>query len=653
MQVRRNVIWATIALMLFFTVLLTSRYLTLMRQEQNNQLSMQSEQQVKMLRELVRISTENLKDKIVNFIGQEQTLRHQGLNEAQEESLKKQIQSSPYWGMGLLRINKGLWEPQWVRQKSSWPEGFAKALIQSVITKGEIVGGEVWIRLEDPKSQPLFAYVFEVKDGNETLLAFALTSTTDLNFINEIYFQSGSNEVALINDKGYALAFNEMSYVGFNLLPSHPVYAKILQNNESFALLDSTQTSSASKITATAKIPGTNLFAVVSVPQQKLFISGLQLKFYSLFIILALLGFLLAMISWLFLPIEEAIQYLSQQLTRVASGLPALAHPKRNPILQPLAKTIMKLTAHEGVETPDYIKKATEKQVENEKILAYQKMSLGFSQTLRDPIAAILAQTQLAHSHEYYDKFKEQFITIENEARRARGTIDQLIQLTGAEEFPKTQVDVSQLVEQTLEELKTLLQIKKIHVQKNLIPGQSIKAHPEPFRVALEEIIKNAIDAMETAEHKILKIYSIDVEGEVKIIIEDHGVGMEDHQIQKATDPFFTTKNQDQHKGLGLTIAKGILSSMKGRLNFIPQKEGLKVEIDFTHPQRLVENQAVPAISSLFSQFAFASRTEVQLEETKENAFSNKSTGTPLKEENQSPEKLSLFRRPKVKESGL
>ena len=53
-------------------------------------------------------------------------------------------------------------------------------------------------------------------------------------------------------------------------------------------------------------------------------------------------------------------------------------------------------------------------------------------------------------------------------------------------------------------------------------------------------------------------------EGEAMIEIRDTGVGMPEHALKRALEPFFTTKGAGQGRGLGLSICHGIVTSMGG-----------------------------------------------------------------------------------------
>ncbi len=88
------------------------------------------------------------------------------------------------------------------------------------------------------------------------------------------------------------------------------------------------------------------------------------------------------------------------------------------------------------------------------------------------------------------------------------------------------------------------------------------------LKIALENIINNAI-SYSTSDTNINILVSTN-EQELILSIEDEGIGIEPKYISKVFDEFFVVNTYDVHQkkshGLGLTIAKKIISLHKGSI---------------------------------------------------------------------------------------
>ena len=100
-------------------------------------------------------------------------------------------------------------------------------------------------------------------------------------------------------------------------------------------------------------------------------------------------------------------------------------------------------------------------------------------------------------------------------------------------------------------------------------------------------LIKNSIESIQEK-----RIKNIDFNGKIDIklnnntsnidfIIIDNGLGFEifKKNIKNILDPYFTTKKKGT--GLGLAIVNKIINDHNGSINFIPIKDGAKIEINF------------------------------------------------------------------------
>ncbi|NJC34591.1 PAS domain S-box-containing protein [Sphingomonas jejuensis] len=127
---------------------------------------------------------------------------------------------------------------------------------------------------------------------------------------------------------------------------------------------------------------------------------------------------------------------------------------------------------------------------------------------------------------------------------------------------------------------------------------------PEQFEMAVLNIALNARDAM--PEGGVVEIVTgkIHLNGDassrelapgdyITIEIRDHGEGMPDHVVERAIEPFFTTKQTGKGTGLGLAMASGFVQQSRGRLE-IESEVGSGTTVRMLFPVAAADEVEVP-----------------------------------------------------------
>ena len=140
----------------------------------------------------------------------------------------------------------------------------------------------------------------------------------------------------------------------------------------------------------------------------------------------------------------------------------------------------------------------------------------------------------------------------------------------GSEPVLKT-TNLYEIVEETVGYLKRRVSTK-VSFEINSFPNKNISAEiNEPlFKWVIENLIKNAVDAMAGSGHLSIKLLRAN-EGQAVIDISDTGKGISKSKIGKVFEPGFTTKKRGW--GLGLTLVKRIVENYhKGKI-FVKSSE--------------------------------------------------------------------------------
>lgn len=147
----------------------------------------------------------------------------------------------------------------------------------------------------------------------------------------------------------------------------------------------------------------------------------------------------------------------------------------------------------------------------------------------------------------------------------------------------KEKFHIKTLVNDILLLIQPLLDRKKIYVDIRIDDEISYFGYKSELGQVVLNILNNAKDAflVRNVENKFIRIAVINNdEKTLKITIEDNAGGIDKDILDKIFDPYFSTKQSKNGTGLGLYIAKIIVTDhFKGSIKGTNTKEGAKFDI--------------------------------------------------------------------------
>ena len=247
-----------------------------------------------------------------------------------------------------------------------------------------------------------------------------------------------------------------------------------------------------------------------------------------------------------------------------------------------LHKAQSELFRAKNVELSELVKEKTQKIVDMEKFFEVGKFSASIVHNLNNPLSSLVGGVELLKLYMHKEnmqneKILECFNMIEKSSDNISLMIKSITANVRSRKYEKNVVlNLNEIITGALNFLKMDEDLKNNYIFKtDLVPNiNKIMGQEIHFYQIFSNLFKNAIEAMQSSENKVLTIVTQNRdENSFSITIEDSGSGIKKDDLDKLFATEFTTKAPGKGTGLGLPIVKQMVESYKGTIE-VNSKEG-------------------------------------------------------------------------------
>jgi len=215
-----------------------------------------------------------------------------------------------------------------------------------------------------------------------------------------------------------------------------------------------------------------------------------------------------------------------------------------------------------------------------QKLESLGSLAGGVAHDMNNVLGAIHAVTQtLKAVHAGEDRLMASITTIERAAMRGRDLVKGLSDFARKDLREACPVDLNEVVGQECELLRRTL-LQRIRLDVALEEGlPMVMGEPSALGSAFMNLCVNAVDAM--AEGGVLVIRTRALPGaQVELAVDDTGQGMEPWVLQRAMEPFYTTKPYGKGTGLGLSMVYSTVKAHGGSISIDSRPgEGTRIRL--------------------------------------------------------------------------
>ncbi|MCK6480123.1 MAG: HAMP domain-containing histidine kinase [Planctomycetes bacterium] len=299
-----------------------------------------------------------------------------------------------------------------------------------------------------------------------------------------------------------------------------------------------------------------------------------------------------ALRHWIFAPLRE----VAEGAARVARGdlsSPVPVHPEIRDEIAAVGSALNAMMAElasyrAGLEDQvgQSVRKARDAEkhlVTAQRLAAMGTLAAGIAHDINNPLGGMINAVRALRKDDLPPAKREEYLALVEEGlERVGQTVQKVLQFTPHRVAPRS-CDLAAVADRALALARHRIERSGARVVME-VPESGLPVFGDPYELqqVVLNLLVNAADAVAArgAGGGRVAVRGVLGEGEVRLSVEDDGVGMTEEQVSRAFDLFYTTKEVGEGTGLGLSMVHSILQSHGGRVEIRSRRgEGTTVTV--------------------------------------------------------------------------
>jgi two-component system, NtrC family, sensor kinase len=219
----------------------------------------------------------------------------------------------------------------------------------------------------------------------------------------------------------------------------------------------------------------------------------------------------------------------------------------------------------------------------SERLAAIGTLAAGVAHEINNPLGLIALEVHHAARHAGNPQaLMASLDRIGGHVKRCARIVKSVLQFAREETTEKWPVSLNEIAENARDMTRERARVASITLELVLAPNApELTLNPTEMEQVFVNLIHNAIEA--SAPGARVRLMTTFDERAVRAIVTDDGCGMTDGDLQRAFDPFYTTRSRRGGTGLGLSTCHGIITALGGTIEILSE-DGRGTTVTVTLP---------------------------------------------------------------------
>ena len=221
---------------------------------------------------------------------------------------------------------------------------------------------------------------------------------------------------------------------------------------------------------------------------------------------------------------------------------------------------------------------------QTEKLASLGRLSSGIAHEINNPLTGVLTYSSILLEELAGSEHEADLRVIVQETLRCRDIVKGMLDFARESKMEKVFVNLNKIIIDSLVILEKHISFHDVKIVRDLDPEL-----PELFidinqmKSVINNLAVNAADAMPNGGTLTISTKTSADRNHALMVVGDTGVGIEEENLLKVFDPFFSTKETGKGTGLGLSVTYGVVKRHNGWIN-INSKVGVGTTVEVSIP---------------------------------------------------------------------
>jgi signal transduction histidine kinase len=215
-----------------------------------------------------------------------------------------------------------------------------------------------------------------------------------------------------------------------------------------------------------------------------------------------------------------------------------------------------------------------EELADQERLAALGRVAAGVAHEVRNPLASIKLRLDLARMEgNASPELVQELASASTEIARLDRFVADLLTVAGKRTGPRARADLGELASARARVVEPWAKERRVAIE---VRGEApAMVDADAVGRVIDNLLRNAVEA--SREDQVVVVQVGNGGKNARVMVKDHGPGVDEACVHQLFEPFFTTKTEGT--GLGLALSRAIVTAHGGALTYRREKDTTVFEL--------------------------------------------------------------------------